>query len=418
MDKAILSIIIAMGVLVGVVLALIWLPEQEFPDNELLKSKPISSSIALTERTEPCFAIDDEFLNRYSELKEKILEIKKEASSSIMDEYEHTRRYVNFERDPALSIIREIPFTHSVKKHPTAPESIEDTAHVFQCVLQHNDSFYDLRIEFGFSLPPDTGFTLIKIKREEGLFGKFEIDPTKATTWLTFNNTVVWKNELSEPIAIVSDGNSPDKRFDEFATSSNIVELGGTTHFTVTPELTKYENQTFRYTVEPYGLQGSITVNWYPRCMTQEVVKSLYSQTKLYVKFPQYLPEGYRYQCGIHIFGTAVTLTYWNGTNPDFDLYSHGLERGVIQVSAIKDLEDLDDEKLAEQMYNEIKNLKPLEPLSLRINGNPAVASRIFIGGEETALVYRLHLFLDQETYVFKGKVPIEELIKMSESIE
>lgn len=75
-----------MAIVVGIVLALIWLPEQETSDIELLGSKPISSSITLTEVTDSCFTIDDEFLNRYRELKEKILEIREEISSSITDE--------------------------------------------------------------------------------------------------------------------------------------------------------------------------------------------------------------------------------------------------------------------------------------------------------------------------------------------
>lgn len=429
LDTTIAGIILAMAIVVSIVLFQIWLPDRE-PSLDLhsLKTKPVNAIIArFVSQHEECFTADEAFLSRYPELNEGIKLADEESNGTTYGD-RYAGHGFNLSKDSALRMITELPFNHSVTKHHSnyftkkGIDILTDETHTFQCIIKHDGNYYYLTIEFvGFSLAPDEGLTVIKITKEEGSLGKVLLKPQNATVWLTFNNTVVWKNELKSEITLVSYGNSPVNRFDEFATITNTIKPDGIWYFRFIPDWGKYagEDQIYRYHVEPYGLQGVIHLKMYPRCMNEATVKSLYSQTKLYVKFPAYLPEGYGYQCGIHILSSAVELTYWNNHSEEINfLYSQGLGKGAIQISVMKELQEWDEEKVAQQQYSHLEASGALEAIFTRVNGSPAVGYMVFQSFEgKVESLHILHLYLDQETYILKGIVPMEELIKIAESM-
>lgn len=410
-----------MTALTGLILFLIWLADEKSIKLDSLQSKPFSAIIArFATPKEPCFNIDDTFLSRYPALKEGIRLADEESIGEIYGD-RYAGHGLGLARDDALSIISDVPFKYSVTENEF--DSIKDESHSFGCIIQYKDNFYDLRIDFiGFNPSPDQGSSIVRITRDKERFGTIVLQPENATVWATFNNTVVWKNELSEKVTIVSDGNSPVKEFDEVATSANVIMPGQIWYFGFRGDLASYQNETYRYHVEPYNLRGVVELKRYPPCMTEDVARSLYSQTRFFVKFPEYLPEGYSLQCNFHGMNIWIIQTYWNKTyniheNMGFNLYStEGLARGVIWISAMKEIGERDEESVAEQWYKDMKKNPSLDASFLRINGHPAVSNKDFLSdGKEISV---LLLFLDQEKYVFKGMIPLDELIKMAESLQ
>lgn len=133
-----------------------------------------------------------------------------------------------------------------------------------------------------------------------------------------FNSTVVFENQLDYDIVLVNDGQKIKK--DDLMIDKEILIPKGKRwsflfnidNFEQDTDSSKYPRSSaiFQYHTEPDNLKGIITVKLHPECMTENEVKSLYSEVKAYPKFPSYLPDGYSFECGVHHTYWAVNLVY------------------------------------------------------------------------------------------------------------
>ncbi len=155
-----------------------------------------------------------------------------------------------------------------------------------------------------------------------------------------------------------------------------------------------------------------------PKCLSQEAVESSY-QTKFHAKFPAWLPEGYRYQCGIYYADNLVFYAYWNKNwreDPDFvnpsDLGSvvKASEKGVIAISVARYTHS--DIPTLLETFNQIKNDISSHAISTTVNGNPLIAV-------DTSMVSYAEFLDDTTNYTITGKLGTkEELLKIVESLQ
>jgi hypothetical protein len=238
-----------------------------------------------------------------------------------------------------------------------------------------------------------------------------------------FNSSVIFVNKLDHDIALINDG--PDSS-DELYIEKLVMIPAGKMWSNYFRNWSVQGDVVYKYFVKPDNLSGTITEKQYPRCMTMEEAKSLYSQVGIHPQFPSYLPDGYQFQCGIHNMNTILESVYSNEElrskfpdNINGGLQNDFLVNGGIRITYfnyifpwMKDT-NYDKFESAEQYgqgpYGNVTKIK----------NNPAALTTEFVWYEGKGRpINKLWLFLDDnEGYRIQSGLSHDELVKIAESL-
>lgn len=160
------------------------------------------------------------------------------------------------------------------------------------------------------------------------------------------------------------------------------------------------------------------------------------------MRFPSYLPDGYEYKCGIHYDHFNLLQTHRNQSIPKIEdlaassTREEALNKGVIQIFAIRAVplwyewaNKTAEHRLEELMAEGDEGRKYyLEPRLVHIFGQ--TDHHKDANADLGAVTYRHNSYLlkdinilevydhgRSEAYILKGKVPLNELVKMAKSM-
>lgn len=338
----------------------------------------------------------------------------------------------------ATDIIPLIRQYQEIFNHTTTAVSIRnyaDETHMFECNFTYNGNQYYLVIEFRSltAINEKDGFVAIDV-RDNGTA------TSQLITYYTFNNTAIWTNHLDSPVTLTVTTQIDNE--DILLTTQ--IPPGKSWDYRLSPDYSSANGTLYFYQVRESSsnaviTDGVIIVKYYPKCMSQRIAKSLYSQSGIALKFPDYLPDGYSYICGIHYYNDVIIQAYWNRTVddplaetfgeskvwdfPNYAFHPEALDNGVIQLiagragtftgysDANERFEDIKDNRAyLDQQLIEVWNVHD----GKRYGG---VAYRHNILVEKDINIVELYDKDKNEFYFLKAKLPLRELVLMAESL-
>lgn len=369
-----------------------------------------------------CFSINDiDFSQLPYDLRSAILEAQKVDSSSDSIVYDGVS--FNTDSSESLGLISKYKFNQSTREY-FGIQRISDTTYRFECFFEYHENQYKLTIEFGGHFY-DSNIVNVNFTRNDK--GLPVIQNQNVTVYYGgFNNTVLFHNNLDKEIILLENTWNLDP-------SEILHHDNSPLKYTIPPG--KFASHYFtsmasddiirNYEVQPYNLQGKVIVKHYPRCMTENEVKSLYAQVGAYPKFPSYVPEGYSFECGIHVFNAAVVLSYWTDElrqkfEDDITSDMDFIASGGITIDYYNNfvlnywIKNPDYDK-----YEQAKNYENPFATTLSVGGNPAVMIKEYFwdSGEQKSF-NQLMIFSDNEIwYRIRSGLPAGEVIKIAESL-
>lgn len=407
----------------------------------ILESKKAEASLFRLKNPEPvCFTLHDISPGDHPFLMDLIKQADSMADSPEPSYDNLTNRYDGFangvDAADVLPIIREHQdkFNHTIEI--VSIRQYADERHTYDCNFDYKGNQYYLDIKFQSltALNERDGFVSIDITSDA------KAGISDILTFNTFNNTAIWINHLESFVNLTLQTEMEEQQF----TVSARIPPGKSWDYRLYIDHSRMEDTIYHYQIKESGkgttlMSGDIGVRHYPPCMSQEIAKSLYSQSGVKMKYPAYLPQGdYRYVCGIHFSNSDLIQAYWNQTvaNPledsfgeskdytfiNFAFHSDGLDSGIIQVIGGKTgilARDTD----AQGRYDEIRNM------NYYLDTQLVTIENLYDGSEYHAVAYRHNIFVEKdinilevydengEYYFFRGKVPLSELVKMAESL-
>lgn len=243
-----------------------------------------------------------------------------------------------------------------------------------------------------------------------------------------FNSTVDFRNDLEHDITLEIMDTSPQFESPQSNLPGVITIPSGTVWSNYFKNFRQSDVLVYQFITTPDNLSGIITVKGYPSCMTQNEVKSLYSQVGVYPKFPSYLPEGYSFECGVHNFNSAVYLGFWtNELREKFDDKVNAVNNQEFLADGGVSIYYQDDFVLNGWIenpdYDKYEKAKGLAEhpwaTTLNIGDDPAVMMKeYFWKGGEQKLFNELTVFSDNEIwYSVRTGLPESEVINIAESL-
>jgi hypothetical protein len=465
-----LIIILVFGLLLSFLYISPSLRKENFIDfYRVLESKKVDASLYRLINPEPVYlSLQDKDLKQYG-----FLPVMMEQADSFVDDVRlpdaQGNRYDGFgmgvNSTDAVSLIRafEENFNQTIENKVT--RGYLDDTHLYDCNFEYNEKQYYLRLEF-HSLTALDGFsgfvpisvtskgaiaTVSSARLQDASLNNFRniVNPSELNVFQTFNNTVVWTNNLNRDHSILSSQASPWVK----------LTLNGSGYegqrFTISTEIPPGKSWDYRLshyyenpgaTVYDYSIEGEmlapihgrIAVNFYPvPCMNPQEAKSLYGQSGFDIRFPTYLPTGYEYKCGIHYDHFMLKEIYWNQTtkspNSLTDYLANNSEEtalndGIIEVFAVRAVPLWHEYayQTAQDRLNELSTGEYsryyLQPRIIEITDGDdisveAVAYQRNLYNWEDINILEVYDHARQQAYIFKGKVAFDELTKMAESM-
>jgi|CXWL01.1.fsa_nt_gi hypothetical protein len=209
----------------------------------------------------------------------------------------------------AKKLIERYDFTVTQKTVYDTLNKINDTAYHFECIFE--DDKYQYKLGFDFDSHYAKGERLVFVnvtKNDQGI--PIIENPHVNLFSGGFNGTIIFNNKLEKPITIQITNPPADGDWTEHFVNDKMTIPAGKV-WDVSPRNWHTPGDlAYQYIITPENLQGTFTLKPYPPCMTENEVRSLYSQVEVYPKFPLYIPEGYSFECGIHHTNWAVNLVY------------------------------------------------------------------------------------------------------------
>lgn len=437
--------------------------ERSHYSTRVLESKKADASLFRLVNPEPvCFTLHDEDLNKYTFLPIML----KEADSFVTDGYPsiHENRYDGYgmrvNSSEAVSLVKafESRFNHTVENRII--DGYNDDFHLYDCNFEYIDYQYYLRLELKSLTALDrySGFVPISVMSEgisatvssARLFDESSnhfrtvTNPVELNMFNTFNNTLVWSNNVSGDsssssswVKLTLNATGFD---DENIIVSTQIPPGKSWDYRLSPNYRSLDPTVYEYAVEGDKVRttsGRIYVHSYPSCMDQQEARSLYGQSGIYMRFPTYLPEGYEYKCGVHYDHFLLLQLYWNQDINDLETLNYlssnteeaSLNDGLIRVFAAKAVPFWHDhlnttaEERLEELTSGENSRYYLQPRIVEIEhtaANQAIDAvayqRNFYSWKDINIL-EVYDHEQQEAYVLKGKVPLEELVSMAQSM-
>ncbi len=267
------------------------------------------------------------------------------------------------------------------------------------------------------SIPEDMGYVIVKVteRDHDGLMLPI-LEPKDLELWYPFNTYIIFVNELGYEVKVTI--LYKDDVYDSFS-----IPVGGIlARALIPPEvfIGRSMQDTFTYSVYPTGLGGSILVNGYPACMNKEQAEMLFGLVGVDVKFPKYLPEGYKHECTVHVFNNAAWSFYSNAKIREIkDTYELGYidrslyeDHGGIIISTGK-LLSYNTRVTLEEEYSYIKDY--YDPNAILLPDKRMIGYNFVTIHPSYNIVI---VYYDDHIYSVGGKLPIDELIRVASSLE
>lgn len=436
----------------------------------VLESKKVDVSLFRLVRPEAiCFTPN------YNDLKQSsfLSVMMEQADSFVNDQLPiiHGNRYDGYgmpvNSTDVLPLIRTFQnkFNHTTENKVI--RGYHDETHLYDCNFQYNDKQYYLRLEFRSLTALDNygGFVPISVTNKgaiatvssarlpnvEALNNFRNIhNPPNLVVFLTFNNTIVWTNNVdaghslfssdddSSWVRLTLNGTGYDGRK---VTLSTEIPPGKSWDYRLSHNYEVLGPTVYDYSIDGEKIapvHGRITVNFYPApCMNPDQAKSLYGQSGFDIKFSSYLPDGYEYKCGIHYDQFLLKEIYWNRTinNPN-DLAEYlannseesALNNGLIEVFAAKavpfwhDNANVTAQERLKDLTSGENSRYYLQPKIIEITRRDdssieAVAYQRNLYDWKDINILEVYDHSRLQAYIFKGKLPVDELVRMAQSM-
>lgn len=179
----------------------------------------------------------------------------------------------------------------------------------YSCFFIYDGEQYLLQIAFHPMVPYMGNFTEIDITESlEDNESKPILTNPEITVYHNFNSTVVVNNNLDKDVVLMFSFITPKSK-DRLAPNDVTIPSG----MSLTYYFDNYYTGgkiPYSYVIKPYGLEGSILVKLPPDCMTESEAISLYSKVGKKLKFPQYIPKDYQFQCGNFVTTREILVGY------------------------------------------------------------------------------------------------------------
>jgi len=327
----------------------------------------------------------------------------------------------------AKKLLEKYDFSVTQRTAYDALNKINDTRYHFECIFEDDKYQYKLGFDFDSHYAKNERLVYVNVTKTNQGIPVIENQHVKLFLG-GFNGTVIFNNKLGSAITLYITSPQIAGDWTDYRVDNKMTIPSGKVWSISPRNFHTSEDIVFHYDITPQNLQGTFTVKSYPACMTENEVKSLYSQVEVYPKFPSYVPQGYSFECGIQNTNYHVFLGYWNN-----DLREGYKDR----VNAVFLPEFFADGGIAVIYYNEFaanywsdeNNYDKFEKAeqnapypfatTLTIEDEPAVMIKEhFFHDGKTQSFNMLMVFSDQGWYQIKSGLPEAELIKIAESLE
>jgi hypothetical protein len=387
-----------------------------------------------------CFTLDNETLGKYPALAQAIKEADNWAENDIRRNEHHGNYYTgtvaSLDRSQMLSLLRTYNFNQTAIAHgPAIDRYFTNQDRDFNCGFNYSDRHYLLAFSFTTLEQVNTDRGYVPIHISQRLIERADSPISNVTTYVPFNNTAIFFNDLSSPSTI--EVSSKDGGISDTITllPNKMQDLG------LRPNWTRLENTVYHYKVREYPwIEGDISVSqrYDHGCISKEEAQSLYAQRDFQLRFPSYLPAGFNLGCIAENTGSYVIEMYVNQTAVDHDkskgimyskdnpypfyLYGSMPEeevKGIVQVHAQKYY--IGSENPREQGYSVYQSMLNNTAFS-GYRTNPQffdddANGTSYLTFNEGKYLSVVDVLTSDESYRVVGALPMDEIMKMARSL-
>jgi hypothetical protein len=345
-----------------------------------------------------------------------------------------------------LSLISDYDFNEIIPHHSYVQDPFIKQDTQFSCGFRYLDNNYLLTLTFTTieNVTGTHGYSAVRITPtmidNSGATFSDNRSSEKSTaiiTYVPFNNTVVFFNELPNPVTIEVRSNS--NNFQAAVSNETLyIPANKITDITLYPNWNTLADDLYHYQVKEYpSINGDIAVvkKYNTECMDNQTAKSIYSQRNFEVSFPSYLPEGFTHVCNSQNTDTYLIQVYANETaaenykrlgllhrqsnsNPyAYYLYPTMPQEelsGILLIHAQKAyVSDPQAElfKFYKQALNDTSRYYSTNPRFFSTNGNS------YFSYYEGNILPVVDVAKADSTYRVEGLLPMSELEKVAESL-
>lgn len=384
--------------------------------------------VRMTKSEHICFIADQKLLDRYPSFLPAIKMADEEAG---IDATTNGNYYIGvgagLNKTQMFPLMREYDFSLTTYLDQTPNKLFTHQNKHLTCGFSYSDKYYQLAFTFRSleSVNRDLGFVSIKI--DQRLVDKLDSPVSGTITHAPFNNTAVFFNELDSPVTI----ELVNKDTGELETAT--IPPNKISEMRMRPDFNSLDDITLHYQVDEYPwIEGDIIVSIMASsdCMSKDVAKSLYLQSDFDVKFPAYLPSGFKLACNVEVLDNFVVEIYVNQTAFDYHnktqifhsrnnpypifLYSTTPEEevaGIIEIYAQKIYEGNANSTGYEFYQDIVENPLNLKEPSFSVIGDTSYLK--YYDGQLSVV----NVYTGDESYRLVGTIPMQELVKTAQSM-
>jgi len=407
------------GIVISVFLYSQYMPNQPNIKLQLqyydeMQNAEVRSSIARLEKPENiCFVADNAMFSKFPTLLTAMGDADNLAKHDIstnlpIRENSYSGTDASLTNNQVADLLGRYNFNHTISFVEDDNHRFKFKEDYFRCGFEDRGNNYGLLIRYAKLVGTGTDFGYVPI-----IIDNKTTEHATFTVFGMFNNTIVFNNTLDSKVTFKITPNSTSQNITVPAHELALLYLRGNI---TNPEDIKYHYQAN----ELPDISGDIMLKLVPRCLDQNTMKSLYHQTGFALEFPTYLPDGFVPVCNeVNIENMAIER-FANQTGIDenktvghfpYSISSNLHDNnGIIGVRAIiqygKNATDL-----AYQDYKNDISIAYGDSTFSRYNGG-SIMTYVAPGGVSTVV-----FTTKDQSYIFVGKIPLEELIKMAKSL-
>lgn len=389
------------------------------PENAHLISRHVDAEISKsgkldTERT--CFVISkrDLFSEKFSREFASTLQKASNVDSRHVTGYDtaYQMQGVSFSMSSreAIGYLKHYNFEKDIlvppQHHPKNDKNQDTTTSKirYQCFFEYDNNQYLFQLEFHPMVYPNANAGFVNITKDES--DTPILANSVVTLYTSFNETVSFHNKLDRNVQLLF---APIKPIHEYRYSPNNITIPPNMYYT--DRFDALGSIPYTYTIQPLNLEGSILVKEpHGKCLSMDEARSIYSNVGMVLKYPSYLPEGYKYRCTAMVTTGEVYIGYDKSdkiSNDQTNLNNYGWRAGYYDDGGI----------VVDHWYSHVAKsecedtFEPHEP----INGIPTVYSDSSRSDDVNWNVIRS--CTDSEVYEINGKLSEGELSRIMESV-
>lgn len=432
--SAILVSVLVMGVLFSFLYLSEYIIEQgeELQRQELLGAARTTAWMAhIPKQDKVCFAIDDEFLVKHKAIASSLADMEDMVRQrQVVSDEPVASTVIPLDKKEMLNIAKAYSFnmTSGVGKSIDGIFTNRETR--FTCTVTHGGNYYEIVFWFTSTeqVNGDRGYVPVRI-----VDGPKQSSETPVT-YVPFNNTALFINELAFPVTIEIMSNAQHR-------DSLTILPGKMTAFHLTPNWSSLGDTVYHYYIKETGIEGDrvSSLKYYVGCIDGRIAESLYRERNFELAFPSYLPAGFKPVCYAEFSTEAVSYVYANQTAIDhyekklqgyrpypnynpypdsiYDLVPDEESQGLVPVLGMK-YYDRDSAPSLRDSYNElVKGQFPVitEIKLTELDGSEDLILSYYEGERAVAI----RAFAEENTaYRFSGFVQLDELVKMARSMD